>query len=90
MTDSEIERWCQENNWTEPRLLEIGVWVAFPPGGVIETPIPVKPQKYQGKPIQELVDIILLVLVTLALVAIAIAISPCFVEAGIDRCRKGD
>lgn len=32
--------WCQANNWTEPREIENGLWVGFPPGGVIENIIP--------------------------------------------------
>lgn len=35
-----VASWCQINNWTEPRQLENGIWVAFSPYGVIETPIP--------------------------------------------------
>lgn len=37
-----VYSWCKSNNWTEPRKLENGMWVAFPPMGVIETPIPVQ------------------------------------------------
>ena len=37
---NKITAWCQANNWTEPREIENGLWVAFPPGGVIENIIP--------------------------------------------------
>ena len=41
MNDKQIViSWCQINNWTEPRQLENGIWVAFPPNGFIEIPIP--------------------------------------------------
>ena len=40
MSDREVLRWCIENYWTEPRKLDNGCWVAFPPGGVIETLVP--------------------------------------------------
>ena len=35
-----IIAWCLANNWTEPREIENGLWVGFPPGGVIENIIP--------------------------------------------------
>ena len=81
MSDSEAMLWCQRNNWTEPRQLEIGLWVAFPPGGVIETPIPLQIQKPKNKPFQDIIDVLLLTIATLVLLAIAIIMSPCFVRA---------
>ena len=81
MSDSEAMLWCQRNNWTEPRQLEIGLWVAFPPGGVIETPIPLQIQKPKNKPLQDIIDVLLLTIATLVLLAIAIIMSPCFVRA---------
>ena len=35
-----IVAWCRANNWTEPREIENGLWVGFPPGGAIENIIP--------------------------------------------------
>ena len=81
MSDSEAMLWCQRNNWTEPRQLEIGLWVAFPPGGVIETPIPLQIQKPKNKPLQDIIDVLLLTIATLVLLEIAIIMSPCFVRA---------
>ena len=39
------EKWCSQNGWTELRKLDNGIWVAFPPSGIIETPLP-----YQSDP----------------------------------------
>ena len=88
MRSAKIERWCQKNNWTEPRQLEIGIWVAFPPGGVMETPLPLKVQKAKGKLLESIVDTILLVFVTLSMLAIAVIMSPCFIEPLINRRRN--
>ena len=40
MIEKKIIAWCRANNWTEPRQIENGLWVAFPPNGVIENIIP--------------------------------------------------
>ena len=88
MRSAEVERWCQKNNWTEPRQLEIGVWVAFPPGGVMETPLPLQVQKTKGKLIESIVDTTLLILVTLSMFAIAVIMSPCFIEPLIKSRRN--
>ncbi len=90
MTESEVERWCQQNNWTEPRQLQTGVWVAFPPGGVIETPIPLQVQTAKDKPIQEFFALVLLALLTLVLAAIALIMSPLFIEPMINRFIDDD
>lgn len=87
MVDSEIERWCQEHNWAEPRQLEVGIWVAFPPGGVIETPIPIQSDPLKNQPLEYIADLILLIIVTFAVLAIAIIMSPCFIEPMINRYR---
>jgi hypothetical protein len=52
MKTQEIEKWCQKQGWTEPRQLEDGTWVAFPPCGFIENIIPDRPtQTIIKKPI---------------------------------------
>lgn len=90
MTDSEVVLWCKRNNWTEPRHLEIGLWVAFPPGGVIETPIPLQIQKPKNKPLQDIIDVFLLAIATLVLLAIALIMSPCFVQAAMELITQDD
>jgi len=80
MTDQEIERWCQNSGWSEPRQLEIGIWVAFPPGGVMETPLPSQVQKPKTKTLLNLVDFLILAIATLAMLIIAIVISPLFIK----------
>ncbi|MGF1481075.1 MAG: hypothetical protein ACFB4I_16590 [Cyanophyceae cyanobacterium] len=39
MNKEQVSVWCREHRWTKPRQIE-DIWVAFPPNGVIETPIP--------------------------------------------------
>jgi hypothetical protein len=43
MNSQEIDKWCQQQGWTEPRQLDDGTWVAFPPCGAIENIIPFRP-----------------------------------------------
>ena len=88
MTDLEIQRWCQEHGWTEPRQLEIGIWVAFPPGGVMETPLPSQIQKPKAQPLQDLLDLAMVAIATIAMLAIAILISPLFVKPLIERYQN--
>lgn len=88
MSDSEVEQWCQANNWSEPRQIELGIWVAFPPGGVIETPLPLQIQKSKPKLLDSVIDLLLLVLVTTAVAATAIIMSPCFIKPIVNRRRK--
>jgi hypothetical protein len=88
MSDNEVEKWCYDHNWTEPRLLELGIWVAFPPGGVIETPLPMQVQKPKAKSIENILDFVLLAIITTTLIAIAIIISPCFIEPIVNRRRN--
>ncbi|MCC0175398.1 hypothetical protein I4641_00185 [Waterburya agarophytonicola K14] len=88
MSDTDVERWCQANNWSEPRQLELGIWVAFPPGGVIETPLPLQVQKSKPKLIEDLLDFFLLTIVTTIVFAIAVIISPCFIEPIVSLRRN--
>ncbi len=88
MTDQEIESWCQSSGWTEPRQLEIGIWVAFPPGGVIETPLPSQVQKPKVKPLRDAIDFMILAIATLTMLVIAIAISPLFIKPLIKRYQN--
>jgi hypothetical protein len=83
MLDLNPQQWCQVNGWTELRQLENGLWVAFPPGGFIETPLPnqIVQNRTSGKVSlrKHTIDTILLILSVLLVGAIAIAISPCFI-----------
>lgn len=88
MVDSDVERWCLEHNWTEPRQLEIGIWVAFPPGGAIETPIPLQNDPPKIKPLEYLADLLITLALTLGVLAIAIIMSPCFIEPIVKRYRS--
>lgn len=87
-----IQRWCQQNNWTEARQLENGIWVAFPPGGVIETPLPNQSESSQvqlsNNRIQNVLDAIFLVVIAVVVGAIALIISPCFIAPIISRYKK--
>ena len=40
MNSKQARQWCEQNSWTELRQLANGIWVAFPPGGVMENPFP--------------------------------------------------
>ena len=88
MSDSEVEQWCQANNWREPRQLELGIWVAFPPGGAIETPLPLQIQKSKPKLFDSIIDLLLLAVVTTTMAAIALIISPCFIEPIVNLRRR--
>jgi hypothetical protein len=83
MFDFNPHQWCQVNQWTELRQLENGLWVAFPPGGFIETPLP--NQVIQGETSGKFslrkhqIDAVLLILSVLFVGTIAIIISPCFI-----------
>ena len=74
--------WCQKNGWTEPRELENGLWVAFPPGGVIETPLPnqLESRELLSKKtkIQDILDLVLLSIITLFVAAITLLTLPFF------------
>ncbi|MGF1541117.1 MAG: hypothetical protein ACFCU5_11815 [Pleurocapsa sp.] len=75
--------WCQEHGWTEPRQLEDGLWVAFPPGGFIETPLPdgqnYRQLPYKNNQVQAIVDVILLSVITLITAIIALLMFPLFI-----------
>ena len=89
--DREIQQWCLENNWTEPRRLENGTWVAFPPAGVIETPLPIQPSvvsEPRTSRLENLVSTLILVVAALIIGAIAIVIFPFFVVVIIVQMIK--
>lgn len=92
MTDRKIQRWCQQNNWTEPRKLENGIWVAFPPGGVMETPLPFQSDQSQAQlgsnRVQDVLDTILLLVVAVVVGTISLIIAPCFIAPIISRYKK--
>lgn len=86
-----VYEWCLANNWTEPRKLNNGAWVAFPPGGVIETPLPIKPQlpsESRVNPLLNLVYALILIFALLIVGAISILISPLFLASIVRRHRK--
>lgn len=88
MVDPDVERWCSEHNWSEPRQLEIGIWVAFPPGGFIETPIPLQDAPQKNNPLEYLADLFITIVLALCVLAIAIIMSPCFIEPIIKDYRQ--
>lgn len=77
-----VASWCQINNWTEPRQLESGIWVAFPPNGVIETPIPCQtfysPKQKKTFTITTFLSALLLLLCAASVGMVAICITPYF------------
>lgn len=78
-----IQEWCQQNNWTEPRLLNNETWVAFPPGGVIETPLPMEAELATEPRVNYLLNIVdglVLITATIIVGVIALIISPLFLE----------
>ena len=92
MKDNNPQQWCKQNNWTKPRQLQDGIWVAFPPGGVIETPLPDQSAKSEVQPktiqIRDLVDGIVMVAAMIFVGAIALVVSPFFIAANINRVQK--
>lgn len=74
--------WCQENGWTELRQLEDGIWVAFPPGGFIETPLPnqfsLLATQYKVSWLTSILDSLVLIFLVFLGAVIAIAIFPFF------------
>lgn len=88
MNQQDIWQWCQHNNWTEPRQLSDGNWVAFPPGGVIETPLPIEEKvivETSTNRLQNLLDGLVLIVATIIVGAIALVISPLFIAHKIRR-----
>jgi hypothetical protein len=93
MIDPKIKQWCIKNGWTEPRQLEDGLWVAFPPGGFIETPLPDHHQKKLFTKVNYLENLLaasLLILATIFVSAIAILISPLFINPLVKYYRRGN
>jgi len=88
MSENEARIWCQNHDWTELRRLELGIWVGFPPGGVMETPLPLQMQRLPNKPIEYIFDFTFMALVTATVFGISLIISLCFIEPIIDRCRN--
>lgn len=92
MKDNNPQQWCKQNNWTRPRQLQDGIWVAFPPGGVIETPLPDQSAKSEVQPrsvhIRDLVDGIGMVAAMLVVGVITLVISPFFIALNINRVQK--
>ena len=89
MNKERVLQWCRENNWTEPRQLNTGDWVAFPPRGVIETPLPEDQQLLGSSNL--LLDVLyasILIVSGLVVAVISIAISPLFLAAIIRRYRQ--
>ena len=80
MKRNKVEKWCSQEGWTEPRKLDNDIWVAFPPGGAIETPLP--EQAYIHLKWFSLIETILggmLLLLSMMVVGVmAVCISPCF------------
>ncbi len=90
MTEYEIRQWCRKNNWDEPRQLADGNWVAFPPGGVIETPLPIKFSRSRSSInwIQDGFNSVILIIAAIIVGAIALIISPFFLAGKISRQKK--
>lgn len=92
MKNYEPQQWCQKNDWTELRQLENGIWVAFPPGGVIETPLPHQPEKYEAQfktnRVQDIVNGAILIVAAVAVGAIALIMSPYFLLSMMSRYKK--
>ena len=89
MNKIKVLQWCRENNWLEPRQLDTGDWVAFPPGGVIETPLPQDQQLLgSSKRLLDVLYALILIVSGLVVAVISIAISPLFLVAIVRRYRQ--
>ena len=91
MAKQNIHQWCKQNNWTEPRRLPNGLWVAFPPGGVIETPLPQfssQPIESTSTQLQDIIYSLVLVMAALVIGAIALVVSPLCLIGMIYGSRK--
>jgi len=88
MKEYEIKKWCQQNNWDEPRQLNNGTWVAFPPGGVIETPLPIEFGEPMINRVQDALNALVLIIAGLIVGAIALIFSPFFFATRISRHKK--
>ncbi|MEL6930774.1 MAG: hypothetical protein AAFO95_19395 [Cyanobacteria bacterium J06600_6] len=87
MRKHSIDKWCKQNNWSEPRQLESGNWVAFPPGGAIETPLP-STANINSSYLQDLIYGLILVFAIAIVGAVSLIISPLFLTAIIQRHRR--
>ena len=69
MLDYNPYEWCKQNGWTDVRQIENSIWVAFPPGGVIETPLPKQFESTvidcKTNKLQNFVDIFILIAITI-------------------------
>lgn len=85
-----VVSWCKLNNWTEPRKLDNGIWVAFPPNGVVETPIPNQnfgsPKNEPFLPVTTFFSALLLLLCAVGVGMVAICIAPYF---WLQKINKG-
>lgn len=88
MNENQIKKWCQQNNWEEPRQLGNGIWVAFPPGGVIETPLPIEFSEPMINRVQNILNALILIIAAIIVGAIALIFSPFFLAARISRHKK--
>lgn len=89
MNRKKVWRWCEKNNWTEPRQLNTGDWVAFPPGGLIEMPLPQEIQfSASNSLLLDTLSAFVLIMSGLVLAVISIAISPLFLAGIIRRYRQ--
>ena len=86
-----VRRWCRENNWTKPRQISTGDWVACPPGSSISIPLPYNLEKTPtyGDRLVDLLSPLILILSGLAVGLISLAISPLFFRAVARRQRQG-
>lgn len=91
MNRRDLEKWCQQNNWSELRQLESGLWVAFPPGGLIEMPLPAAAKKaaqtsgFQG---EKFLYGLILIIAGAVVTAIALIISPLFLPVIIQKHKR--
>lgn len=90
MKENQIRQWCKQNNWDKPRQLADGNWVAFPPGGLIETPLPIRfyASRFRMNRVQDRVHSVILIIAAIIVGAIAFIISPFFLAAQISRHKK--
>ena len=90
MNQKKVLQWCNERGWTEPRQLNDGLWVAFPPNGFIECPLPENCQQklYANKNnFKTFVLGFLLIIIACSLGTIAVVISPLFCNKKIRQYR---
>jgi len=91
MNRHSIEKWCKQNNWTEPRELAEGGWVAFSPGGAIETPLPIEAKLAAQNRSHYFPDFfysLILILLGITAAAIALIISPLFLPTIIKKYKQ--